>query len=59
MYWEENAEDETAGKEETVKALDDVYGCGERGRGTGGSDGGGCQIWDRMEIGKAVVATEP
>ena len=31
VYWEKDAEDGTARKEETGKAKNEVYGCGERG----------------------------
>ena len=32
-YWEKDAEDGVARKEETGKAKKEVYGCGERGHG--------------------------
>ena len=41
VYWEKDAEDGVARKEETGKAKKEVYGCGERGHGWGWSDGGG------------------
>ena len=31
VYWEKDAEDGVARKEETGKAKKDIYGCGERG----------------------------
>ena len=34
-YWEKNAKDGVARKEETGKAKKEVYGCGERGHGWG------------------------
>ena len=33
LYWEKDAEDGVARKEETGKAKKEVYGCGERGHG--------------------------
>ena len=33
VYWEKDAEDGVARKEETGKAKKEVYGCGERGHG--------------------------
>ena len=39
--WEKDAEDGVARKEETWKAKKEVYGCGERGHGSGWSEGGG------------------
>ena len=35
VYWEKDAEDEAARKEETWKAKKQVFGCGERGHGSG------------------------
>ena len=40
-YWEIDAEDGVARKEET-----DVYGCGERGNGWGWNDGGRYRRYD-------------
>ena len=33
VYWEKDAEDGIASKEETGKVKKDFYGCGERGHG--------------------------
>ena len=40
---ENDVEDGAARKEETGKAYKEVYGCGERGHDSGGSDEGRCR----------------
>ena len=44
VYREKDAEDGVAEKEEMRKAKKDVYGCGERGHGSGWNDGEGYRI---------------
>ena len=49
IYWEHDAEDGTGRNSETGNGKDkEIYGCGERGHGSGLSDEGGCRRYDQI-----------